>query len=205
MKYGNQEFPILYHGTTYYTLVEILRTEKLSPQAITHQENLRKRSFFAKFGYEHIMSFMNNPNALRPLTIPMGGEKTIKEIIDAEGITITEENFESLRPQLIELEIKEGMHGINTSSEKDRYEHIWFTHEKRIAKSYAPNGIILGIEIPKSIEEHAYFRFYGQIGFPQSIGLEQLREVILWNTNRAELIKLQERFEKWNPKFREYK
>ena len=201
MKYGNKDYPILYHGTEATGLVGILQGKKLAPIAEQKREQLREDSVFAREDYNSIVRLLEAPPVL---ITPVGGKRSIKQILEGEGIELTQANYGQLRDQLIELEIQEGMRGIRESRERERYEHVWLTHEKRVAKTYAPKGIILGMEIPKSIEKRANFRYYGQIGFPCSIGLENLKEVTYWDLSNRQLGKLKKDFQEWNPLFVEY-
>ena len=111
------------------------------------------------------------------------------------------DHFDFKSGQFVKLEIKEGLRGINESGEKQRYEYIWLTPEKRIAKSYAPDGIILGFAIPPTVVRLAHTRYPGQVGFPCSIGLENLEEITHWNRTREQVSELKEDFKKWNPQF----
>jgi hypothetical protein len=173
MKYANKDHPILYHGTEVLGLMGILQSQKIAPVAEQKKEDLRDKSIFAREDYDSIVKYLEAPPFL---ITPNGGKRTIKQILKEEGIELTKANYEQLREQLIELEIEEGMRVIRESKERERYEHVWLTHEKRIAKTYAPRGIILGMEIPRDIENIANFRYYGQIGFPCSIDLRILEK-----------------------------
>jgi len=196
------DYPRLYHGTEGLSLVGILRSGKLRPVMEQEEEAQRENSNFRKSDYDKIVRLLDLPSLL---ITPNGGKRTIKQILKDEGIVLTRENYESLRPRLVELEVQEGLRGLRESPERQRYENVWFTSNQSKAKSYAPGGILLSFQIPQEIWDKA--KLIGGkyvVAFPFAISLDYLKEVIYWDRNRKQLSKLQEDFKKWNPLFLEY-
>ena len=198
MKYMGQNFKILYHGTDAICIPGIVETGKLMPAMERVKQQTTEDSHFRRLGFDEIQKLLEAPDFLQK---HHNSKRTLKQLLTDNQVKITRENYEALRDKLMQMEVQEVMDSTFTDEQdRERYGHVWFTFDTGIARTYG-KAAVLGMKIPKSIEKQAYFRYPGQIGFPCSISLDNLREVCYKNDNPKWIERLKESFGKWNPKF----